>query len=191
MPIGTAFSVATRETLIDRVRFTAHPQLNFTVIVNPQSGPGPSRYPTDQYSLQVQQLNAYPNVRKVGYVRTGYATRNIISVLQEVSTYSGWASNSTALAMDGIFFDEVPSEYSPAMAEYLSSINQAVKNASGLQPDRTVRNQTRSRTIIAAFLQCISAPPSSSPLPSSISAGKWWSCFILTSSSDSLTPCNR
>lgn len=131
--------------LIDRVRFTAHPELNFTVIVNPSSGPGSSPLPNDDYSVQVQQLNAYPNVRKVGYVRTGYATRDIATVLQDVSTYSGWASNSTTLAMDGIFFDEVASEYSQTMAEYYSSINEAVKNASGLQLERTVRDQTCSQ----------------------------------------------
>jgi len=118
--------------------FTAHPQLNFTVIVNPQSGPGSSPYPTEQYSFQLRQLHAYPNVRTVGYVRTGYAERNITAVLQDVATYSGWASKSSALAVDGIFFDEIPSEYSSTMAEYLSTINQAAKNAPGLQLDRMV-----------------------------------------------------
>lgn len=129
------------------------------MIVNPEDGPGSSRYPSDDYIFQIQKLNTYSNVRTVGYVRTGYATRNITSVLQDVSTYSGWATfNATALAVHGIFFDEVPSEYSSANAEYLKSINQAAKNASGLQPDRTVRKQTRSQTITWAVFDVSLAP---------------------------------
>lgn len=129
------------------------------MIINPEDGPGPSRYPNDDYIFQIQKLNTYSNVRTVGYVRTGYATRNITSVLQDVSTYSGWATfNATALAVHGIFFDEVPSEYSSANAEYLKSINQAAKNASGLQPDRTVRKQTRSQTITWAVFDVSPAP---------------------------------
>ena len=117
----------------------AHPNLAFTVIVNPSSGPGLSQYPNDQYSTGVQKLNAYPNVKTVGYVRTGYATRNISTVVSEVGTYAGWASKSSALAMHGIFFDEAPHEYVAEAVEYMRSINQAVKNATGLQGDKTVR----------------------------------------------------
>jgi hypothetical protein len=65
-------------------------------------------------------------------------------VLLDISIYSGWATNpndganGTTLALHGIFFDEVPNEYSPETATYLSTINQAVKNASGLLPAKTV-----------------------------------------------------
>lgn len=137
--IVVAHYAVRRTYLTERASFTAHPELNFTVIVNPQSGPGTSPLPSSQYSFQVQQLNTYPNVQKVGYVRTGYATRNITDVLQDVATYSGWPSNSSALAMDGIFFDEIPSEYSTEMANYLTTINKAVKDSPGLEPNRTVR----------------------------------------------------
>ncbi|EAW24740.1 spherulation-specific family 4 protein [Aspergillus fischeri NRRL 181] len=115
-----------------------YPNLNFTIIINPSSGPGNSSQPSSQYAHQIQRLNAYPNVRTVGYVRTGYASRNLTTVLQEVGIYSGWAAVSPTLAMRGIFFDEVPSEYTTSAAEYLATINEAVKNASGLRPDRTV-----------------------------------------------------
>jgi Spherulation-specific family 4 len=132
------FSTATKLTLINQLRLEAHPHLSFTVIVNPNSGPGSSEYPDDQYSTELQKLNAYLNVETVGYVRTGYATRNITTVVSEVSTYAGWASKSSALAMHGIFFDEAPHEYSADAVEYMRSINQAVKNATGLQGDKTV-----------------------------------------------------
>jgi hypothetical protein len=117
---------------------TNYPNLNFTIVINPSSGPGNSSQPSSQYAHQIQRLNSYPNVRTVGYVRTGYASRNLTTVLQEVGIYSGWASVSPNLAMHGIFFDEVPSEYTTASAEYLATINEAAKNASGLRPDRTV-----------------------------------------------------
>lgn len=87
----------------------------------------------------MEQLNGYPNVKTVGYVRTGYATRNITNVTAEVSTYAGWASKSNSLVMHGVFFDEAPSQYSAAAVEYMRTIDQAVKDANGLQGNRTVR----------------------------------------------------
>jgi hypothetical protein len=125
-------------------RVISQPNLNFTVILNPDSGPGSSRYPGDDFVPQIQKLNSYSNVRTVGYVRTGYGTRNISSVLIDVSTYSGWATNasananSTGLALHGIFFDEIPSKFSEEADKYLNTINQAVKISSGLLPDNTV-----------------------------------------------------
>lgn len=117
----------------------AHRNLDFTVIINPSSGPGSSQYPDDHYTTAVQKLNTYPNVKTVGYVRTGYATRNISTVVSEVDTYAGWASKSSGLAMHGIFFDESPHEYSADAVEYMRSVNQAAKNATGLQGGKTVR----------------------------------------------------
>jgi Spherulation-specific family 4 len=129
-------------------RVISQPKLNFTVILNPDSGPGLSRYPGNDFVPQIQKMNSYSNVRTVGYVRTGFGTRNISSVLLDVSTYSGWATNasananSTGLALHGIFFDEIPSEFSEEADEYLNTINQAVKNSSGLLPDKTVSKLT-------------------------------------------------
>jgi len=109
------------------------------VVVNPEDGPGSSRYPNDDYVPQIQQLNRYSNVRTIGYIRTGYATRDINSVIQDVDTYSGWASYGPAkLAMHGIFFDEMPSEYTPSNYDYLRRVNQAAKQASGLQSDKII-----------------------------------------------------
>jgi Spherulation-specific family 4 len=114
------------------------------VIVNPHSGPGSSPYPPSDYTSEIQKLNLHPNVRTVGYVRTGYTKRNITEVLEDISTYSGWPMNPNATdqAVHGIFFDETPNEYTSEADDYLKTINQAAKNASGLLPDRTVRNHT-------------------------------------------------
>ncbi|RAH41110.1 spherulation-specific family 4 protein [Aspergillus brunneoviolaceus CBS 621.78] len=117
---------------------TERPDLNFTVIINPSSGPGNTTYPDEAYSTEVERLASYANVRRVGYVRTGYATRNISSVLADVSTYAGWANQSAELAMDGIFFDEAPYVYSADKVEYMNTINAVVKNSTGLQGERMV-----------------------------------------------------
>lgn len=77
----------------------------------------------------------------VGYVPTEYATRNISDVISDISTYAGWAAKNSSLAMHGIFFDEAPYEYSAAAVEYMRTINQVAKNATGLQGDRTVRKK--------------------------------------------------
>jgi hypothetical protein len=109
------------------------------VIVNPSSGPGSSQFPDENYTPQLEKLNGYPNVDTVGYVRTGYATQNISLVVSEVATYAGWASKNSSLAIHGIFFDESPYEYSAAAVEYMHTINEAVKNSTGLQGDKIVR----------------------------------------------------
>jgi hypothetical protein len=61
-----------------------------------------------------------------------------------VAIYSGWnthanATTGTKLAVHGIFFDEAPSEYSPRVAEYMSTINQAVKDDTGFLGNKIVR----------------------------------------------------
>ncbi|KAI9049444.1 hypothetical protein LZ554_006476 [Drepanopeziza brunnea f. sp. 'monogermtubi'] len=116
----------------------ARPELKFIVIVNPGSGPGLLAYPNDQYSASIAKLNSYANVQTVGYVRTGYASQNISAVVNEVSTYAGWSSNSSTLAMHGIFFDEAPHQYSAEAVEYMQIVNLAVKKAVGLQGDKTI-----------------------------------------------------
>lgn len=133
------------ETDLER-SITAHPSQRFTVVINPHSGPGSSQFPSIEYTTQIQNLTRYPNVQTLGYVRTGYATRAVNDVLSDISTYSGWQTmekdgvNATALAMHGIFFDEAPHEYSPENAEYMSRINQAVKDAAGVLSPKTVRS---------------------------------------------------
>lgn len=105
--------------------------------MNPSSGPG-SATPSTQYSTAVHRLSTYSNVQKVGYVRTNYAKRNISSVLADVETYANWSTISTGLAMDGIFFDEAPYDYTTTSGEYMREINKAVKSAAGIQSNRLV-----------------------------------------------------
>ncbi|KAJ5771737.1 hypothetical protein N7520_002266 [Penicillium odoratum] len=111
---------------------STHPELDFVIIVNPSSGPGSST-PNTQYATAVRRLDTYSNVQKVGYIPTHYANRNITAVLDDVASYANWTATSNELGMDGIFFDEIPYDWNSTKAEYLSQINEAVKNSTGIQ----------------------------------------------------------
>lgn len=95
--------------------------------------------PNDDYLPAIQRLNAFPNARTVGYVRTNYTSRPLADVLQDISTYSGWGNGSQGIQMHGIFFDEAVHEYSAEAAEYMKQANDAVRAASGLAGEKTVR----------------------------------------------------
>jgi len=130
-------------------RLLAKPDLDFMVIINPSSGPG-SQYPDEQYTAALKQLATYPNVQKFGYVRTGYASRNLSDVISELNVYAGWSSKGPAFAMDGIFFDESPHQYTAEAVDFMLRASRAVKEATGLQGSRTVcfwpvRSATSSR----------------------------------------------
>lgn len=108
------------------------------MIINPNSGPGATQFPDADYTAAVEKLSTYDNALMVGYVRTGYATRNISTVIAEVDTYAGWSSNSSALTMHGIFFDEAPYNYSQDAVDFMHTVNQVVKNSTGLHGPRLV-----------------------------------------------------
>jgi hypothetical protein len=93
----------------DPRRASKNPKLNYTVILNPCSGPCLSSLPEQAYIDEIPKLSAYPNIRKLGYVSTNYTERLIETVLAEIHQYSLWPSlmNDTRMNVDGIFFDEV------------------------------------------------------------------------------------
>jgi len=102
--------------------------------VNPRSGPGPDALPEADYIRELPKLNAFSNVQTVGYVRTGYAKRDMQTVLHEVSVYSKWAeaSSDPKFAVHGIFFDETPSQCDATSETFYQAINTAVKGSAGL-----------------------------------------------------------
>jgi hypothetical protein len=87
---------------------------------------------------QIKKLNGYSSVETLGYVRTGYQSRNISDVLIDVQTYVGWGKSDSGLTMNGIFFDEVTNAFTPDNAKYLSTINSAVKQSTGFQSNNFV-----------------------------------------------------
>jgi hypothetical protein len=118
----------------------AHPSVNFTVIINPESGPGSGSLPDEAYLAEVPKLNAYDNVRTVGYVKTGWADNDLNTVVAEVNTYAAWSvkADNPLMSVDGIFFDESPSEGNATKREWLTTATQAVKDADGFGADQTV-----------------------------------------------------
>jgi len=118
-----------------------HPDVSFTVVINPGSGPGPSPLPDANYTREIPKLTANPNVRVLGYVATTYATKNHQAmVLKDVEAYANWPKESTnpGLAVRGIFFDEIPQHYSAIAAKYLQELTASVKKLPGLGPDNFV-----------------------------------------------------
>ncbi|GIK01240.1 hypothetical protein Aspvir_005272 [Aspergillus viridinutans] len=117
-----------------------HPEVNFTVVINPGSGPGPSALPDANYTREIPRLGAYENVRLLGYVATTYAKRNISLVRRDIETYAAWPTSSSNpdLAVRGIFFDETPQQYDEDALAYLQELTDVVKNTPGLGPDHFV-----------------------------------------------------
>lgn len=110
-------------------RIVKHPNVNFTVVVNSNSGPGDSPLPDGNYTREIPRLNSYPNVRTAGYVSTSWTNRNLSSALQDINTYSSWSKNITipGLGVQGIFLDETPAVYTAAAVQFLNTIASAIK----------------------------------------------------------------
>jgi hypothetical protein len=125
---------------IPMCRIEDYPNLQFTIIVNPHNGPGSSALPDAQYSQEIPKLNAHANVCTLGYVSTRWCQRDQSEVLQDIATYAGWSKEhgTSELAVHGIFFDETPNQYSAEVGAYLTSIDNTVKETSGILGDRLV-----------------------------------------------------
>lgn len=116
----------------DSLRAETYPQVQFTAVVNIQSGPGDGALPSNEYWEAIETLNSLNNVRTIGYVATTWCERNLSQVLDEIAAYSFWGEYDSSLAIDGIFVDETPTQYSSDYVEYLHSVSQAVQNSPGL-----------------------------------------------------------
>ncbi|KAI4219483.1 MAG: hypothetical protein LQ349_008339, partial [Xanthoria aureola] len=93
-----------------------HPTTTFQIVINPNSGPGTPSLLTDPNLITgISKLNAYPNVRTLGYVLTGYGHRATATVTADVDIYAGWSAYSDAdIHLDGIYFDEVSNDATQA-----------------------------------------------------------------------------
>jgi hypothetical protein len=110
-------------------RAKAYPNVEFTAIINPCSGPCNSSLPAQVYVNEIPKLKTFDNIRTLGYVATNYTSKELSHVLAEIDVYANWpkVSNNTRLKVDGIFFDETPSEYAVDQYQYLKVASQAVK----------------------------------------------------------------
>lgn len=109
---------------------SARPDITFSVIVNPNNGPGAGSAPDSNYIANIATLNSFHNVRTLGYVHVSEATRSISAVQADIATFGKWASyTSKNIQMDGIFFDEAPSAYTKATANYMSTVASKTRSA--------------------------------------------------------------
>jgi len=98
----------------------AYPNVQWEVIVNPNSGPGntsANSYPDANYIAGVSKLNSYANVKTIGYVDTKYTAQTYDEVISQVAAYAYWSTYSSEnIALKGIFYDDFT--ISTAQADY-------------------------------------------------------------------------
>lgn len=99
-----------------------HPAVQFTAIINPNSGPGATALPDASYVAALRTLSGIPNIRPLGYVHCSYGKRPIGVVKSEIDVYRGW---NAEFRLDGVFFDEAPSD--PSYVEYMASLSEHTK----------------------------------------------------------------
>ncbi|KAI5459169.1 putative cell surface spherulin 4-like protein [Mariannaea sp. PMI_226] len=95
---------------------TNHPDIDWTIVVNPDNGPGATGKPGNDdanYISGVSQLNSFKNVKTVGYVRTNYGQTPMDQVQNDIFNYANWTAFPEAdISIHGIFFDESPADFS-------------------------------------------------------------------------------
>lgn len=79
-----------------------YPKLNFTVIINPSSGPG-SATPSSAYQTYVAQLKNNTNALVLGYVNAGYGSANLTNIQSDIDLYAQWGRS---YAPQGIYLDQ-------------------------------------------------------------------------------------
>ena len=117
-----------------------HQDVKFTVIINPDDGPGNGTRPSTEYIDVLNALELYSHVQTLGYVRTDRGIRDNATVRAEIATYSGW-SKFQDLRLNGIFFDQTPYKDQDNASEYLGNISATVRHSEGfLEPKLVVHN---------------------------------------------------
>ncbi|KAF2758819.1 hypothetical protein EJ05DRAFT_510697 [Pseudovirgaria hyperparasitica] len=117
-----------------------YPDLDFTVVVNPHSGPGSSALPDANYTREIPKLNEFDNVRTLGYVATDYGSKALDLTLAEIAMYAAWAEKSANMTMDGVFFDETPTHYDANADAYMQAVSTAVQESDGFGESFVVHN---------------------------------------------------
>ena len=107
-----------------------HPDLNFTVVINPDNGPGSNSTPVDEYIKAIKSLNVYPNVRTLGWVDTERGERDNATVRADIERYSNWSSVD-GLALHGIYLDHTPYKDEGNSSLYLKNVTAAIRDSQG------------------------------------------------------------
>ncbi|EPS41603.1 hypothetical protein H072_4488 [Dactylellina haptotyla CBS 200.50] len=96
----------------------------FTIIINPDNGPG-SGAPDVNFQTGIKKLKSFSNAEVFGYVHQSYGKRNLTAVQTDLFTYASWRSPEINILIDGIFFDESPSD--KAYTPYVAAVNTFAK----------------------------------------------------------------
>ncbi|ETS80843.1 hypothetical protein PFICI_08372 [Pestalotiopsis fici W106-1] len=95
---------------------SAHPNLDFYIIMNDNSGPPYDPNPPNSnrdFAPYLGSLNSHANVKLIGYIATKYSGKSISDVTAAVDQYAawetgkGWKDDSYDIHISGIFFDEI------------------------------------------------------------------------------------
>lgn len=117
----------------------SHPSLHFTIIVNPDSGPGD--WLNGEYAQAIAQLDALPNVRTVGYVDTAQVNKpdgphSIERIGADIATY---AERAEEVKLAGVFLDDVSNVWSEEVDVLLEEAVNRTKGTAGFHDARMVR----------------------------------------------------
>lgn len=132
----------------------AHPNITFTAVINPNSGPAPEDdgCPNMEYINAINELTTTPNnnIRTMGYIHTANrfdcgmtgtyicpCSRPIEELEQEISIYKSWGTKDCTkegtvtnpdIHMDSLFIDESPNLDKGANLTYMSSLTDFAKD---------------------------------------------------------------
>ncbi|KAI4188460.1 MAG: hypothetical protein L6R41_002139 [Letrouitia leprolyta] len=108
---------------------SAHPAVQFLIVVNPNSGPGTTGALTDSNLIAgISKLNSFSNVKTLGYVLTGYGSRDNNLVNADVDIYASWSGDTK---MDGIYFDEVSNDATSQNFDRMASLSGHARDSIG------------------------------------------------------------
>jgi hypothetical protein len=107
-----------------------HPAAEFVVIINPASGPGQGELPDSNWIREIKRLNAYGNVRSIGYIAVTYGKRDLDAAKRDIEGYEKWSDGG--LSLQGIFVDETPSFANDHTVEYMRELVETVRESAML-----------------------------------------------------------
>ncbi|KAB8302565.1 hypothetical protein EYC80_005950 [Monilinia laxa] len=107
----------------------SNPNLKFHVVVSPNLA---FTDPDANYVAGISILKSHANVLTLGYVYTSYGLRDISEIEADINKYVGW-NKPAEIPVDGIFFDESPSNNSTF--SYMSTLSSYAKTSLGAGKD--------------------------------------------------------
>ncbi|KAE8340393.1 Spherulation-specific family 4-domain-containing protein [Aspergillus arachidicola] len=118
----------------------ANSDVQFTIIINPDNGPGSNTASDENFLTAVPRLASYSNALVLGYVSTQKGTRDISEVEKDIQTYAAWPSTSgkSSFAVHGIFLDEAVADYNADTVTYYKNLASTIRSSDGLGPDNYI-----------------------------------------------------